>query len=83
MNLLPFQQDVYDDEGQVVTRAVYANYQPAQDGQMQPHSITISRPLDQYTLQLDVTKLTVNPQFESDQFDPPKIPAEYKIVHMQ
>jgi outer membrane lipoprotein-sorting protein len=83
VTLLPFQQDVYDEQGQVVTRAVYENYQAVAGGALQPHTITISRPLDQYTLKLDVTKLSMNPQFDADQFEPPRVPATYKVVRMQ
>jgi outer membrane lipoprotein-sorting protein len=83
VTLLPFQQDVYDEHGQVVTQALYENYQADAGGALQPRSITISRPLDQYTLRLDVTKLTLNPQFDADQFVPPRIPATYKVVRMQ
>lgn len=81
--LLPFEQDVYDNEGQVGTRAVYENYQPAGNGVLEPRRITISRPLDQYSLQIDVTKLTLNPEFDADQFEAPKIPATFKVVRMQ
>lgn len=80
---LPFEQDVYNDEGQPVTRALYENYQPAANGEMEPRRITISRPLDQYSLQIDVTKLTLNPAFDADQFEAPKIPAGFKVVRMQ
>ncbi len=83
VTLLPFEQDVYDSEGQPVTRALYENYQPAANGELEPRKITISRPLDQYSLVVDVTKLTLNPAFETDQFEAPKIPATFKVVRMQ
>ncbi len=82
VTLLPFEQDVYDDEGHVVTRAVYEDYQPVAGGTPLPRAISISRPLDQYSLRVDVTKLTLNPVFDPDQFEPPKVPATYKVVRM-
>lgn len=83
VTLLPIQQDVYNAEGQVVTQALYDNYQPTPGGEPQPHTITISRPADQYSLRLDVLKMTMNPHFDEDEFEAPKIPATFKVVHMQ
>ena len=83
VTLLPFEQDVYNDQGQVVTRAVYEDYQPMAGGEPQPRRISISRPLDQYSLRVEVTKLTLNPEFDADQFEPPKIPSTFKVVRME
>ncbi len=80
VDLMPFEQDVYDAEGRVVTQATYENYQPA-DPEPFPRRITIRRPLDEYELKIDVTKLTLNQTFESDQFEL-KIPAGIKVQHM-
>ena len=82
VTLLPIEQDVYNDTGQVVTRTLYENYQPIAGGQAEPQTILIDRPLDQYALKIDVTKMTVNPEFEADQFEVPKIPSTYKVVRM-
>lgn len=84
VTLLPFEQDVYDEEGRVVTRATYENYAPVAPGEEPlPKTVTISRPLDQYSLKIDVTKLTLNATFEPDQFEMPKIPAAYKVQTMK
>lgn len=83
VTLLPFEQDVYDQDGKVVTRAFYENYQPTTPGGLQPRTITISRPADQYSLKIDVTKLVINPEFDQDQFEPPKIPSTFKVVRME
>ncbi len=80
LSLLPFQQDVYDEQGQIVTQALYENYEPA-DPEAFPRLITIRRPLDQYELKIEVTKLTLNQVFESDQFEL-KIPAGVKVEQM-
>jgi outer membrane lipoprotein-sorting protein len=44
--------------------------------------INIKRPLDEYTLKLQVTKLTLNQQLENDQFEL-KIPAGVKVQQLQ
>jgi len=67
VNMLPYQQDIYDENGQVVTQATYENF-TAYQGQQFPARITIKRPVDEYSLKIDVTKLTLNETFEADQF---------------
>lgn len=68
VTMLPYQQDIYDDKGEVVTQATYDNYQ-TYGGQQFPAEITIRRPMDEYSLKIDVTKLTLNEGFEADQFE--------------
>jgi outer membrane lipoprotein-sorting protein len=80
VTLLPFQQDIYNDEGQVVTVATYERYAPASDQQM-PMLVTIKRPLDEYSLKIEVTKLTLNETFEPDQFEL-KVPAGVPVQKM-
>jgi outer membrane lipoprotein-sorting protein len=81
LNLLPYQQDLYDDNGNIVTRAFYSNYQ--QNGDIPfPMKIRIERPLDQYTLTVTITKLTLNQKLDDDQFQL-TIPANVPITKMQ
>lgn len=80
--MLPVQQDVLDADGQVMTQAVYENYQPGEPAPF-PRLITIRRPLDQYELKIEVVKLTINAKFDADQFEPPKIPPTYKVQRME
>ena len=68
VDMLPFEQDIYDDHGRIVTQAMYEHYQPYGDLQF-PTLITIRRPLDEYSLKIEVTKLTLNGKFEDDQFE--------------
>jgi len=68
VTMLPYQQDIYDDSGEIVTQATYDNYQ-TYGGQQFPAEITIRRPLDEYSLKIDVTKLTLNEAFEADRFE--------------
>jgi hypothetical protein len=67
-NLLPYQQDIYDRDGNVVTQAFYSNYQTFGDIRF-PMKIEIKRPQDQYTLTITITKLTLNQKLEDDQFE--------------
>jgi outer membrane lipoprotein-sorting protein len=73
-NLLPYQQDLYNDQGQVVTRAFYSEYQKFGDI-MFPTHILIRRPLDQLSLSLTISKLTFNQKLDDDQFELSPIPA--------
>jgi outer membrane lipoprotein-sorting protein len=81
ITLLPFQQDIYDDKGQIVTQASYDKYQDF-NGQQFPTLIDIRRPLDEYSLKLQVTKLTLNQPLENDQFEL-KIPPGTTVQQMQ
>ncbi len=79
-NLLPYQQDIYDPAGNVVTKAFYSNYQTFGDIPF-PTKIVIKRPLDQYSLTLTITKISFNQKMENDQFDL-KIPNSVPIQEM-
>jgi hypothetical protein len=82
INMLPYQQDIYDDMGvQVVTTATYDKYQDSGVEQF-PMLINISRPLDQYQLKIEVTKLSLNQKLEDDQFLLP-IPDGVTVQKMQ
>ncbi len=77
-NLLPYQQEIYDGTGQIVTRANYSNYQDYGEIRF-PSKIVIERPLDQYSLTVTVTKATFNEKMEEDQFDlriPDTVPVQ-------
>jgi outer membrane lipoprotein-sorting protein len=67
-NLLPYQQDIYDRDGNVVTQAFYSNYQTFGDLRF-PMKIEIKRPQDQYSLTITITKMTLNQKLEDDQFE--------------
>jgi len=79
-NLLPYKQEIYDERGQIVTRALYSDYQI--HGEIEyPTKIQIERPLDHYGLNLTIIKLTLNEKLEDDQFDL-KIPEGVPIQTM-
>jgi len=81
ITLLPFQQDIYNDKGQVETLATYDKYQDY-NGVQFPMVINITRPLEEYALKLQVTKVTLNQSLENDQFEL-KVPAGVKVQQMQ
>jgi hypothetical protein len=81
VTMLPFEQDIYNADGQVETQATYDHYQPY--GQQQfPALIVIKRPLDEYSLKLEITKLTLNESFADDQFEL-QIPAGVTVKKME
>ena len=81
VTLLPFQQDIYNDKNEVETSATYDKYQEF-NGIQFPMLINIKRPLDEYALKLEVTKLTLNQPLENDQFEL-KVPPNVKVQQMQ
>ena len=81
VTMLPFEQDIYDDAGHVVTQATYDKYQEF-NGVQFPTVITIKRPLDEYSLKIEVTKLTLNGQLDDDQFKL-DVPAGVTVKEMK
>lgn len=78
VSLRPYKQDLYDGKGRIVTTVEYAKYQMVGDIPY-PMSITVTRPLDEYTLRIDVTKLTLNQKLDDEQFVlkiPPGMPIQ-------
>ena len=69
VNLLPYRQDIYNDEGKVATQAIYSNYEKFGDIQF-PTKIVIQRPLDELglTIQVEKPKAKFNQNLPSDQF---------------
>ena len=80
VTMLPYQQDIFDTHGRIVTTARYANYLPIGTEQF-PRLVTITRPLDELSLTIQVTKLGLNETFEPDQFEL-KIPANVTVTRM-
>jgi hypothetical protein len=66
-DLLPHKQLVYDKMGNMVTEAIYEDYQNF-NGVQFPTSITIVRPQEEYTIGLTVLKLTLNAPMKEEQF---------------
>jgi outer membrane lipoprotein-sorting protein len=66
-DLEPYQQDIYDNEGNLETEVFYTNYQNFEAG-MFPSRITIKRLLDELQVILTVEKVTENMNLTDDQF---------------
>ena len=80
-DLLPYKQEIYNEAGQIVTRALYSDYQ-TYNGIQFPSRIQIERPLDHYGLNLSMTRLVFNGKLEDDQFTL-TIPAGVPIQKME
>jgi outer membrane lipoprotein-sorting protein len=67
VNLLPYEQDIYDAQGRIQTTINYSKFKKF-GGVDYPMSILLKRPLDEYTLQIDITKLALNQKLDDEQF---------------
>jgi len=76
-DLLPYQQDIYDADGKVITKAYYSNYQFYGNTPF-PSNIVVERPRDHYSLTINILKLTLNGHLDDDQFEL-KIPEGISI----
>lgn len=79
--LLPYRQDIYDDQGRLSTTALYDDYKTFGDRQF-PTVLTIKRPLEEFEVKMTINKLTVNQKMEDDQFEL-NIPAGVPVQKMQ
>ena len=80
-DLLPYQQDLYDKEGNLETQVFYSNYQDF-GAEKYPAKVEIQRPMDELGVILTVDKVTENPPLTSDSFQL-KIPEGTKIQHLE
>jgi len=76
-DLLPYQQDLYDENNNLETQVLYGRYVPYGD-HLYPSTVTIKRPMEQYQVVLTVEKVTENMPLNDDQFQI-KIPEGTKI----
>lgn len=67
IDLLPHRQLIYDIQGQVATDATYENFSKY-EGVLFPSIVRIERPIENYSIQLSITKLTLNQPLKDDQF---------------
>jgi len=66
-DLLPYQQDLFDSEGNLETQVFYTNYRDFDAGKY-PSTIIIKRPLEEYQIVLTVEKVAENIALTDDQF---------------
>jgi len=80
-DLLPYQQDLYDGEGNLETQVFYAQYGDF-DGHKYPSRVTIKRPLEEYQIVLTVEKVVENMTLTDDQFQV-KVPDGTEIQKLE
>jgi len=66
-DMLPYDQDIYNAEGELETHVHYQGYIDFGSG-LYPSSVTIKRPLEEKQIVLVVDKVTVNMTLNDDQF---------------
>jgi len=80
-DLLPYQQDLYDEHNNLETQILYGRYVDYGVNKY-PSTVTIRRPLEQYQVVLTVEKVTENMPLSDDQFQI-KIPEGTRIQTLQ
>ncbi len=81
INLRPSEEDIYDQNGQIQTQALYGPLQ-AYGTELFPGTITLRWPLEQQQILITIEKLKVNPPVNNDTFRL-KIPgsADVRVLH--
>ena len=65
--LRPYEQDIYDPDGRIVTKVFYDKYQTF-NGTLYPQTVLITRPIDEYSLKIEFNKITFNLPVDDDSF---------------
>lgn len=79
-DLLPHAQLIYDENGNLATKARYDNYKEY-NGVNFPGQIEVVRPQEEYDITLNIVKLELNRPLSNDQFML-EIPAGTQTVHL-
>jgi hypothetical protein len=79
-DLQPHRQYIYDEQGNLITDARYANYKDY-DGVTFPSRIEIYRPQEEYDIKLNMLKLEINKPLRDDQFALEQPPGA-EVVHL-
>lgn len=77
-DLLPHEQWIYNEQGQLVTYAHYENF-TEHNGIMIPNVVEIQRPIEEYAINLTITKLSTNVPLRDDQFSLQQPPGSQLI----
>ncbi len=80
VDLQPHRQFIYDDQGNLITDAKYANYKEY-NGVDFPSRIEIYRPQEEYDITLNILKLDINKPLRDDQFALQQPPGA-EVVHL-
>ncbi|MGA2635571.1 MAG: hypothetical protein ABSF16_15150 [Terracidiphilus sp.] len=80
-DLEPYQQDIYDKDGNLETQVTYEAYQKFDSG-LYPSRVTIKRPLEEYQIVLTIDKVVENMTLTDDQFVV-KIPEDTETQNLE
>jgi hypothetical protein len=80
-DLLPSNQDLYDDQGNLESQVTYSGYKNFGDSRF-PTRVVIKRPLEGITIVMTVEKVDKNQKLPADQFSV-KIPPGAQIQQLQ
>ena len=80
VDLMPTEQDIYNSSGDLETQVLYGPYQNF-NGIPFPSTISISRPLEEYRVDLTVEAVKFNQPLPDEQFQS-KVPEGYKVEKM-
>jgi outer membrane lipoprotein-sorting protein len=80
IDLLPYRQTIYDQQGNVATDVHYHKYKDFA-GTTFPNTIEIERPRENYDIALSMVKLEINKTLTDDQFALEQ-PAGAEVVHI-
>jgi hypothetical protein len=80
-DLQPYEQDLYDDKGELETQVIFGPYRNF-DGAEYPGKVTMKRPQEEYQLVMTVDQVVANPQLKDDQFQT-KVPEGVIPVQLQ
>jgi outer membrane lipoprotein-sorting protein len=80
-DLLPYQQDMYDKDGNLETQVSYSAYQDFGSTRY-PTKIIIKRPLEEYQVVLTVENVKENMTLTDDQFEI-KVPEGTTVQHLE
>jgi outer membrane lipoprotein-sorting protein len=81
IDLQPYRQVIYDQDGNVATDTHYQDYRDF-GGTIFPNTIAIERPRENYDLTLSMVKLEINKPLTDDQFALEQ-PAGAEVVHLE
>lgn len=80
-DLEPYQQDIYDGQGNLETQVFYANYGDFA-GSRYPTTVTIKRPMDEIQVVLTIESVTENMKLSPDEFEI-KLPPETQVQKLE
>jgi hypothetical protein len=81
-DLMPYEQDIYDSNGNLETHVLYAGYRDF-DSTKFPLKITIKRPLEEFQIVLTVDSVKENQTLKDEQFQINNIPEGTQIQNLQ